>query len=153
MLHLVVESGCWIWAIHFQRLEPSRVPGTLDICWPGAKRQHPCSAARGCVISARECRMSYRLRGLEWQLTMGLVLATYLEDPTIKQSSQLFLPPASVCTQICWKSQWTRPEFTKSIDSQVDQGAQSDAEHLAVLDDGSAVGASAKGRVWWNAWL
>ena len=38
-------------------------------------------------------------------------------------------------------------EFTKSIDSQVDQGAQSDAEHLAVLDDGSAVGASAKGRV------
>lgn len=75
---------------------------------------------------------------------MGLVLATYLEDPpTMRQSSQLFLQPA--CTQSSMDK--ASVEFKKSIDSQVDQGAQSDAEHLAVLDDGSAVGASAKGRV------
>ncbi len=28
-----------------------------DICWPGAKRQHTCSTARGCAISASECRI------------------------------------------------------------------------------------------------
>ncbi len=90
---------------------------------------------------------------------MALVLATYLEDPKIKQSPQLFLQPA--CQRVhpmdkrvaipsvptCSTRPVLKSSLTKSLDCQVDQGAQSDAEHLAVLDDGSAVGASAKGTV------